>query len=120
MSITSIDDLSSLDAVYLLEQCESLLDSLDRGDAVAVRFEFKRLGNETNFYLARRIRCALHDLGLRNVLPGAWVTPAADGLRFSALSLQEADQLVLALEDIAQGRRPRVTAIRSANQLRLF
>jgi hypothetical protein len=103
MSITS-DHPTSVDSGSILERYESVLNSLIRGDAGC--FEFIRLGNPTTFYLARRMRFALHDLGVLDALPGTWVTPTADGLRFGALSLQQADQLVLAFEDMAQGQRP--------------
>lgn len=73
----------------------------------------------TAHYLARRLHVVFHDLDLLEHLPSDWLQPSPDGLSFRPLSVREADKLVLAIEELAQGRlaqRPTV----SPNQLRLF
>ncbi len=73
----------------------------------------------TSWYLARRLQVAFNDLGLIDHLPPDWLQPGPDGLSFRALSVREADQLTLAVEDLALGRlnnRPSA----GTNQLPLF
>jgi hypothetical protein len=74
----------------------------------------------TAYYLGRRLRLALHDLGLLQHVTSGWVQVSRGGLSFASLSVSEADKLVLVLEDLAQcrptTRGPRV----SPDQLRLF
>jgi hypothetical protein len=70
--------------------------------------------------LIRRFHPVLLDLGLDRTLPPNWITPTADGgVSFGELSLRQVDQLILALEDVAGGRRTPL-AQPSEGQLSLF
>jgi hypothetical protein len=64
---------------------------------------------KTSHYLARRLLLAFHDLGLIESVPNGWLQPGPDGLAFGALSVREADKLVLAIEDLANGGRRHVS-----------
>ena len=44
-------------------------------------------------------------------LPAGWVQPGPEGLLFGPLSVREADKLVLAIEDVAHGYRPRTPSV---------
>ena len=68
-------------------------------------------------YLCRRFRRVLNDLALNRLLDG-WITGTEDGLAFKTLTHQEADALVLALEDHVVVRRKSPTP--GPNQRRLF
>ena len=61
----------------------------------------------------------LHDFGFDGILPEAWASPTSEGLKFTALTLRQADRLVQVLEDVAAGRQPEVLAP-GAGQFRLF
>jgi len=52
----------------------------------------------------RRLRGALFDLGLLDVLSKDWVHPCPDGLAFGHLDLKVADRLSASLEAISTGR----------------
>jgi hypothetical protein len=68
-------------------------------------------------YLCRRFRRVLNDLSADRALDG-WITPTEDGLAFRVLTHQEANVLVLALEDHVVVRRKSPTP--GPNQRRLF
>jgi hypothetical protein len=72
----------------------------------------------TAWYLARRLRLALHDLGVLHV-PPEWMQATPEGISFRSLSVREADKLTLAVEDLALGRRT-APATPGPNQLPLF
>ena len=46
------------------------------------------------------------DLGLFSHMPLDWLQPGPDGLSFRPLSVREADELTLAVEDLAHGCTP--------------
>jgi hypothetical protein len=73
----------------------------------------------TAHYLARRLLLAFHDLGLSESIPRGWLQPGPDGLAFRALTVREADKLVLAIEDLANGGRRHVSGP-GPNQPTLF
>jgi hypothetical protein len=58
-------------------------------------------GETTARSLARRLALALEDLGLCGVLPAGWVSVDGSTIRFGALDVAAADQLVRHLEDVA-------------------
>ena len=58
-------------------------------------------GETTARSLARRLALAFHDLGLDGVLPAGWVSVDGATIRFGALDVPTADQLIRHLEDIA-------------------
>ena len=73
----------------------------------------------TAYYLARRLHLALHDLGVQQHVPSRWVQPSPEGLSFRPLGLREADEFVLALEDVVLARTASEPLV-SPDQLRLF
>jgi len=75
--------------------------------------------NTTTQYLTRRLRRVLFDLGLDQKV-GSWITPSQERLEFASLSIQQADALVLVLEDVVAGRKRTGTRRPGTNQLRLF
>ena len=70
-------------------------------------------------YLARRLRLAMHDLGLLEHLPSDWFRSGQEGLSFRHLGVREAGSLVLAVEDLASSYTPR-RPTPGPDQLRLF
>ncbi len=87
-------------------------------NAVVTSITQKDSTKTTAHYLARRLQMVFNDLGLLPHIPSDWLQPGPDGLSFRPLSVREADKLVLALEDLAQGPSPGTTV--SPDQLRLF
>jgi hypothetical protein len=73
----------------------------------------------TTAHLARRLYLAFHDLGIAGEIPTGWVRAESDGLGFGNLTVPQADTLVLAVEDLASGRRS-LPAAPGLNQLPLF
>lgn len=71
-------------------------------------------------YLARRLRLALHDIGLDRHLPEGWVQAGRIGFVFGPMNLRQADHLVLAVEDLYRGLSPAKAAASGRGQLRLF
>lgn len=71
------------------------------------------------YYLARRLQAVINDLGLLPHIPSGWLQPCPEGLSFGSLSVRQADRLVQAVEDVAQGYKPRRPSA-SPNQLSLF
>ena len=71
-------------------------------------------------YLARRLNRVFNDLGLLPHIPGDWLQPGPDGLSFRPLSVQEADKLTLAVEELAHGYKPLQRPDVNPDQLRLF
>ena len=71
-------------------------------------------------YLARRLNRVFNDLGLLPHIPGDWLQPSPEGLGFRPITVQEADKLVLAIEDLAHGYKPPRRSDVNPDQLRLF
>jgi hypothetical protein len=93
-------------------------EPLDR-NAVISRITPPNSSKSTAYYLARRLYVVFNDVGLGPHIPSDWLQPGPEGgLSFRSLSLREADRLVLAIEDLAQGGPPSTTV--NPDQLRLF
>ena len=58
-------------------------------------------GETTARALARRLALVVHDLGLGGVLPAGWVSVDGATIRFGALDVPTADNLIRHLEDLA-------------------
>lgn len=58
----------------------------------------------TAYSLAHRLHLALHDLGILRHVPSEWWKASPEGLSFRTLGLREADEFVLALEDVVLAR----------------
>lgn len=99
------------------------LDSVNQSESQtsgALIRTITRLGTRTTeFYLARRLNLALHDLELVQHVPSGWVQVTPGGLSFASLNVREADKFVLAIEDLALGRPPSSPTV-NPDQLRLF
>jgi len=74
-----------------------------QSDAVITPITQHDSAKTTAHFLAHRLAVALSDLGLSSHVPTDWLQPSPDGLAFRSLSVHEADWLVLALEDLAEG-----------------
>jgi hypothetical protein len=75
--------------------------------------------------LCRRLRLALYDLGLTDVVGGDWISADEEGIDFLPLHLRRADRLACHLEDLARSspvRDPHASSARSERyeQLTLF
>jgi hypothetical protein len=73
------------------------------GDAVITPITQRDSTKSTTHYLAHRLHVVFDDIGLSPHVPSDWLQPGPDGLAFRSLTLPEADKLVLAVEDLAQG-----------------
>ena len=80
---------------------------LPPSDAVITRITQQDPTKTTAHYLAHRLQAVFNDLGLLSHVPSDWLQPSPGGLSFRPLSVREADQLTLAVEDLAYGYRLR-------------
>lgn len=60
-----------------------------------------RLDYQRADYPARRLRVTLLYISVDKGLPTVWINPTSEGLRFTELTLRQADDLVRSLDDIA-------------------
>jgi hypothetical protein len=60
-------------------------------------------------HLVERLQVILFDVRLDQIVPNDWITPTADGLVFSSLSLKSAERFIRTLEDILEGWSPEVS-----------
>ena len=70
--------------------------------------------------LGRRLRLALHDLGLLDTVPAGWVSTAGATVRFGDLDVATADHLVRHLEDLAAAVGAPAAPVAGAGQSSLF
>lgn len=66
---------------------------------------------------ARRLRRALHDLGLDSITGSEWCSDSDGGIAFASLDARSADRLICALEDLADRIPPIPTAQAAPGQL---